>query len=417
METSTGPRDSYHDDGFTREGGGVARSGVGQSRSGGLGGDYGAERGIRARDGLSRGEGATAARGSGYPVERGSRGSADDRPGSSTAVYDRTAAEGRYPNRAEGGTAGGAPVEQSGQFDLYTSIVTVFQEISKNREGIRAAISRLEATWTAVSPMLDAAGLTAMKVLVSMSITALRQLSEGLIAMADALQVFLASHQGVVDVLKRLSEQFSPQLQAFVEDEVVGSMRTRKAGLKGATVDQYNKQADTQADAMVTLSEASTQLTRGLSNLAKAHSALMVGFGAATGGAALGIAGGTAVLTPPATPAAPAVYMSVIAATVSQIGALGSAYVSARDDILGGIQKICDVPTLASGQWPKSTGDSGTAASATARRSSGSVERAAGASATARRSSGSVERAAGASATARRSSGSVRQTAGASNAR
>ena len=304
-----------------------------------------------------------AGRGDGYPMGR-------DR--SADGVRSGSMSAGRYRGEDDlrGSAAGGAdgvqaaPVQQAGSFDLYGSVVGVFQEISKNREGIRAAIARLEATWTTVSPTLDAAGLTAVKVLVSMSLTALRQLSESLIAMADALQVFLASHQGVVDVLKRLSEQFSPQLQAFVQDQVVDNMRTRKSGLKGAAIEQYNERADAQADAVGTIAEAAEQLTRGLSKLEQAHSALMVGFGAATGGAALGITGGTAVLIPPATPAAPAVYVSVISGTVSLIAALGSSYLSARDDILGGIQKISELSTVASGQWPRAT--SGVGATTTA---------------------------------------------------
>lgn len=308
------------------------------------------------------------ARGSAFQQEGAARSQRAD------AFHDGSMSVGRY--RAEGdlrGSAAGsadgvqaAPAQQAGSFDLYGSVVGVFQEISKNREGIRAAIARLEATWTTVSPTLDAAGLTAVKVLVSMSLTALRQLSESLIAMADALQVFLASHQGVVDVLKRLSEQFSPQLQAFVRDQVVDNMRTRKSGLKGAAIEQYNERADAQADAVGAIAEAAEQLTRGLSKLEQAHSALMVGFGAATGGAALGITGGTAVLIPPATPAAPAVYVSVISGTVSLIAALGSSYLSARDDILGGIQKISELSTVASGQWPRAT--SGVGATTTAER-------------------------------------------------
>lgn len=288
------------------------------------------------------------------------------------AFHDGSMSVGRYRGEedlrgsavAGAGRAQAAPGQQEGSFDLYSSVVGVFQEISKNREGIRAAITRLEATWTTVSPTLDAAGLTAVKVLVSMSLTALRQLSESLIAMADALQVFLASHQGVVDVLKRLSEQFSPQLQAFVQDQVVDNMRTRKSGLKGAAIDQYNERADAQADAVGAIAEAAEQLTRGLSKLEQAHTALMVGFGAATGGAALGITGGTAVLIPPATPAAPAVYVSVISGTVSLIAALGSSYLSARDDILGGIQKISELSTVASGQWPRATSGAGAATTA-----------------------------------------------------
>ncbi len=297
-------------------------------------------------------------RGDGYPIGR-DRSAAGGRSGSMSA--DRYRGEGDLRGPAAGGADGvqAAPAQQAGSFDLYSSVVGVFQEISKNREGIRAAIARLEATWTTVSPTLDAAGLTAVKVLVSMSLTALRQLSESLIAMADALQVFLASHQGVVDVLKRLSEQFSPQLQAFVQDQVVDNMRTRKSGLKGAAIEQYNERANAQADAVGTVAEAAEQLTRGLSKLEQAHSALMVGFGAATGGAALGITGGTAVLIPPATPAAPAVYVSVISGTVSLIAALGSSYLSARDDILGGIQKISELSTVASGQWPRATSGAG----------------------------------------------------------
>lgn len=306
------------------------------------------------------------ARGSAFQQEGAARSQRADAFHDGSMSVGRYRAEGDLRGSAAGGVDGvqAAPAQQAGSFDLYGSVVGVFQEISKNREGIRAAIARLEATWTTVSPTLDAAGLTAVKVLVSMSLTALRQLSESLIAMADALQVFLASHQGVVDVLKRLSEQFSPQLQAFVRDQVVDNMRTRKSGLKGAAIEQYNERADAQADAVGTIAEAAEQLTRGLSKLEQAHSALMVGFGAATGGAALGITGGTAVLIPPATPAAPAVYVSVISGTVSLIAALGSSYLSARDDILGGIQKISELPTVASGQWPRAT--SGVGATTTA---------------------------------------------------
>lgn len=306
------------------------------------------------------------ARGSAFQQEGAARSQRADAFHDGSMSVGRYRAEGDLRGSAAGGVDGvqAAPAQQAGFFDLYGSVVGVFQEISKNREGIRAAIARLEATWTTVSPTLDAAGLTAVKVLVSMSLTALRQLSESLIAMADALQVFLASHQGVVDVLKRLSERFSPQLQAFVRDQVVDNMRTRKSGLKGAAIEQYNERADAQADAVGTIAEAAEQLTRGLSKLEQAHSALMVGFGAATGGAALGITGGTAVLIPPATPAAPAVYVSVISGTVSLIAALGSSYLSARDDILGGIQKISELPTVASGQWPRAT--SGVGATTTA---------------------------------------------------
>lgn len=306
------------------------------------------------------------ARGSAFQQEGAARSQRADAFHDGSMSVGRYRAEGDLRGSAAGGVDGvqAAPAQQAGSFDLYGSVVGVFQEISKNREGIRAAIARLEATWTTVSPTLDAAGLTAVKVLVSMSLTALRQLSESLIAMADALQVFLASHQGVVNVLKRLSEQFSPQLQAFVQDQVVDNMRTRKSGLKGAAIEQYNERADAQADAVGTIAEAAEQLTRGLSKLEQAHSALMVGFGAATGGAALGITGGTAVLIPPATPAAPAVYVSVISGTVSLIAALGSSYLSARDDILGGIQKISELPTVASGQWPRAT--SGVGATTTA---------------------------------------------------
>ena len=306
------------------------------------------------------------ARGSAFQQEGAARSQRADAFHDGSMSVGRYRAEGDLRGSAAGGVDGvqAAPAQQAGSFDLYGSVVGVFQEISKNREGIRAAIARLEATWTTVSPTLDAAGLTAVKVLVSMSLTALRQLSESPIAMADALQVFLASHQGVVDVLKRLSEQFSPQLQAFVRDQVVDNMRTRKSGLKGAAIEQYNERADAQADAVGTIAEAAEQLTRGLSKLEQAHSALMVGFGAATGGAALGITGGTAVLIPPATPAAPAVYVSVISGTVSLIAALGSSYLSARDDILGGIQKISELPTVASGQWPRAT--SGVGATTTA---------------------------------------------------
>lgn len=308
------------------------------------------------------------ARGSAFQQEGAARSQRADAFHDGSMSVGRYRAEGDLRGSAAGGVDGvqAAPGQQAGSFDLYGSVVGVFQEISKNREGIRAAIARLEATWTTVSPTLDAAGLTAVKVLVSMSLTALRQLSESLIAMADALQVFLASHQGVVDVLKRLSEQFSPQLQAFVRDQVVDNMRTRKSGLKGAAIEQYNERADAQADAVGTIAEAAEQLTRGLSKLEQAHSALMVGFGAATGGAALGITGGTAVLIPPATPAAPAVYVSVISGTVSLIAALGSSYLSARDDILGGIQKISELSTVASGQWPRAT--SGAGATTTAER-------------------------------------------------
>ena len=306
------------------------------------------------------------ARGSAFQQEGAARSQRADAFHDGSMSVGRYRAEGDLRGSAAGGVDGvqAAPAQQAGSFDLYGSVVGVFQEISKNREGIRAAIARLEATWTTVSPTLDAAGLTAVKVLVSMSLTALRQLSKSLFAMADALQVFLASHQGVVDVLKRLSEQFSPQLQAFVRDQVVDNMRTRKSGLKGAAIEQYNERADAQADAVGTIAEAAEQLTRGLSKLEQAHSALMVGFGAATGGAALGITGGTAVLIPPATPAAPAVYVSVISGTVSLIAALGSSYLSARDDILGGIQKISELPTVASGQWPRAT--SGVGATTTA---------------------------------------------------
>ena len=306
------------------------------------------------------------ARGSAFQQEGAARSQRADAFHDGSMSVGRYRAEGDLRGSAAGGVDGvqAAPAQQAGSFDLYGSVVGVFQEISKNREGIRAAITRLEATWTTVSPTLDAAGLTAVKVLVSMSLTALRQLSESLIAMADALQVFLASHQGVVDVLKRLSEQFSPQLQAFVQDQVVDNMRTRKSGLKGAAIEQYNERADAQADAVGTIAEAAEQLTRGLSKLEQAHSALMVGFGAATGGAALGITGGTAVLIPPATPAAPAVYVSVISGTVSLIAALGSSYLSARDDILGGIQKISELSTVASGQWPRATSGAGAATTA-----------------------------------------------------
>lgn len=306
------------------------------------------------------------ARGSAFQQEGAARSQRADAFHDGSMSVGRYRAEGDLRGSAAGGVDGvqAAPAQQAGSFDLYGSVVGVFQEISKNREGIRAAIARLEATWTTVSPTLDAAGLTAVKVLVSMSLTALRQLSESLIAMADALQVFLASHQGVVNVLKRLSEQFSPQLQAFVRDQVVDNMRTRKSGLKGAAIEQYNERADAQADAVGTIAEAAEQLTRGLSKLEQAHSALMVGFGAATGGAALGITGGTAVLIPPATPAAPAVYVSVISGTVSLIAALGSSYLSARDDILGGIQKISELPTVASGQWPRATSGVGTTTTA-----------------------------------------------------
>ena len=336
--------------------------------AGGAGGGAGSAPG---RSSSVRGEGPASgeradARGSAFQQEGAAR---SQRAG---AFHDGSMSVGRYRGEedlrgsavAGAGRAQAAPGQQEGSFDLYSSVVGVFQEISKNREGIRAAITRLEATWTTVSPTLDAAGLTAVKVLVSMSLTALRQLSEALIAMADALQVFLASHQGVVDVLKRLSEQFSPQLQAFVQDQVVDNMRTRKSGLKGAAIDQYNERADAQADAVGAIAEAAEQLTRGLSKLEQAHTALMVGFGAATGGAALGITGGTAVLIPPATPAAPAVYVSVISGTVSLIAALGSSYLSARDDILGGIQKISELSTVASGQWPRATSGAGAATTA-----------------------------------------------------
>ena len=353
MSTSTGRYGSDYNGGAPARGaGGGAGSAPGRSSS------------VRG-EGPASGERADA-RGSAFQQEGAAR---SQRAG---AFHDGSMSVGRYRGEedlrgsavAGAGRAQAAPGQQEGSFDLYSSVVGVFQEISKNREGIRAAITRLEATWTTVSPTLDAAGLTAVKVLVSMSLTALRQLSEALIAMADALQVFLASHQGVVDVLKRLSEQFSPQLQAFVQDQVVDNMRTRKSGLKGAAIDQYNERADAQADAVGAIAEAAEQLTRGLSKLEQAHTALMVGFGAATGGAALGITGGTAVLIPPATPAAPAVYVSVISGTVSLIAALGSSYLSARDDILGGIQKISELSTVASGQWPRATSGAGAATTA-----------------------------------------------------
>lgn len=373
MSTSTGRYNSDYNGGAPARGaGGGAGSAPGRSSSGSgrtpVAGERADARGSAfqqegtarsRRAGAFRDDGAAGGgQGDGYPVGRDR--SADGlRSGSMSAGRYRGEGDLRGPAAGSADGVQAAPAQQAGSFDLYGSVVGVFQEISKNREGIRAAIARLEATWTTVSPTLDAAGLTAVKVLVSMSLTALRQLSESLIAMADALQVFLASHQGVVDVLKRLSEQFSPQLQAFVRDQVVDNMRTRKSGLKGAAIEQYNERADAQADAVGTIAEAAEQLTRGLSKLEQAHSALMVGFGAATGGAALGITGGTAVLIPPATPAAPAVYVSVISGTVSLIAALGSSYLSARDDILGGIQKISELPTVASGQWPRATSGMG----------------------------------------------------------
>ena len=353
MSTSTGRYNSDYNGGAPARGaGGGAGSAPGRSSSGSGRTPVAGER--------------ADARGSAFQQEGAARSQRADAFHDGSMSVGRYRAEGDLRGSAAGGVDGvqAAPAQQAGSFDLYGSVVGVFQEISKNREGIRAAIARLEATWTTVSPTLDAAGLTAVKVLVSMSLTALRQLSESLIAMADALQVFLASHQGVVNVLKRLSEQFSPQLQAFVRDQVVDNMRTRKSGLKGAAIEQYNERADAQADAVGTIAEAAEQLTRGLSKLEQAHSALMVGFGAATGGAALGITGGTAVLIPPATPAAPAVYVSVISGTVSLIAALGSSYLSARDDILGGIQKISELPTVASGQWPGATSGVGTTTSA-----------------------------------------------------